>query len=168
MINIASSLVESIGLSIPNPNHDGEGVSVSIFKTSKQRRLTVVKSSDVSSLECGNASKIETYHVNIDMDSVYLNRDHVVINDNREVVGKYVIYCGTSALRSYITQDGKVLQIRSSLFYYENSYGDNIKSEDYFQAQMIKNKCYFDTFESALELIKELAKKPESEIFGKF
>lgn len=168
MINIESSLVTSIGLSIPNQSQDGKSVSVSISRTSERRRLTVVKSADLRFLELGNRSKIETYHVSVDMDAVYLNRDLVVINDNREVVGKYVIYCGGAALRSYITQDGKVLQIRSSLFHYENSYGDGIKSEDYFQSQMIKNKCYFDTFESALELVKELAKKPESEIFSKF
>ncbi len=169
MLNISHSMIDSLSLSIPHPANEGRFVSVSIVRTNKRRSLTLIKRKDFKKLESGSVKKIETYFSssNIGMDEEYESKDYIAISDNREVVGKYVIYCGEAALRSYLNQNGEVLQVRSALFYYEHSYGEGVKSADYYQSQMINQKCYFDSFELALEFVRSIAKNPNSEIFMK-
>lgn len=165
MFNVESSMIDSLTLSIPHPVQEGRVVSITISRPNKRRNLTLVNCEELEEVKSGKRSKVCTYCSSIDMNAKFKDKNHIVINDNKEIVGKYVIYCGASARRSYVTQTGEVLPIRSGLFYYEHYYGEGIKSEDYFQSQMIKHKCYFDSFEQALNFIQELAKSPESEMF---
>lgn len=170
MLDIPHSLIDSLALSIPHPTNEGRFVSVSIVRTNKRRSLTLIKRKDLKKLESGSVKKIETYcsSSNVGMDEEYESKDYIVISDNKEVVGKYVIYCGEAALRSFLNQNGEVLQVRGPIFYYEHSYGEGVKGEDYYQSQMINQKCYFDSFELALEFVRSIAKNPNSDIFMKF
>lgn len=167
MFNVESSMIDSLTLSIPHPDQEGRVVSITISRPNKRRNLTLVNCEELEEVKSGKRSKACTYCSSIDMDAKFKDKNHIVINDNKEIVGKYVIYCGASARRSYVTQDGEILPIRSGLFYYEHYYGEGIKSEDYFQSQMIKHKCYFDTFEQALNFIQGLAKNPDADMFKK-
>ena len=117
----------------PHPANEGRIVSVSIVRTNKRRSLTLIKRKDFKKLESGSATKIETYcsSSNIGMDEEYESKDYIAISDNREVVGKYVFYCGEAALRSYLSQNGEVLQVRSAIFYYEHSSGVNRQNNHY-------------------------------------